>query len=263
MDWTYPFVDPNYTKPPGNINPPPPDEIKPSDPGWNDWANKELKNCPLKWGPDCKMGIVITLVTKGEERPVDGDNPDDYSKDKNWGWKPDEEQKTTPPAEYKDFVRWKRHYPKIRTQKFDLYEVQLKVNCDGKDWTSFSDSFWFPEGPPQETGPRDVYTWTVTSGVRRDDKGNVFEWKKVDKEPPIWEQPYPSPLHLESSETPPAYMLTSYEDLRELFKIRLDLKYDLKSLYWAWPEPKLPRVRILWERIGDVIEGAKRKPRKG
>lgn len=199
-DWTVkPIYD--YEKPPGKINPPPPDQIQPTDPGWADWVRKETDETGLKWTPECSLAFEVRATGKTELRPIDGKKPDDYAADKDWGWKEDRLYETTPPEPYQDFTRWVRHYPLMRLQKCVQYRAQVIVRCGPHFVARAPTLFWIPDGAPIEQAA-DEYDWTRTSGMEKGPDGAEYKWQTAGKKtPPFWHRP--EPLERDFSTPPP------------------------------------------------------------
>jgi hypothetical protein len=278
-DWTAPPFPPGDL-PPGDINPPAPSEIKPSTPGWSQFVDKEVPQTGLKWTPNCLEGLTVEPTGSTMTRPIDGDNPTDYTADKDWGWKEDRTYKTQPPEPYRDFTRWVRHYPRMRTQKYVEYRATVFVVCGTQFVNRPPRNFWKPEGDPQ-TGPVDVYTWTETSGLKTDADGHTYTWETSGKKPPPTQQSAdPDSLQLRPNETPPSSILfPPYRFGPDWLGPRLDWSWQHDGSWphdWSWPPhdwywpryysiPFVPGTKdVKWFRIGDRLEadGARAKPER-
>lgn len=201
-DWTHAYKDPG-DPPPGKINPPAPDEIQPTDPGWSTYVRAQTDKTGLKWTHDCSVSLEVEATGKSMVWPIDGDNPTDYAADKDWGWKEDRTYETQPPEEYQDFTRWVRHYPKMRTQKYSQYRATVYVRCGSHFVNTLPDYFWVPDGQPT-TGPVDVYMWTTTSGMKTGEDGKKYKWTTTGKKtPPPAQDAVPDASWIDDNETPP------------------------------------------------------------
>ncbi len=205
-DWSSTPISPSEA-PPGPINPPAPDQIQPTDNGWNSWVRKETDKTGLKWTPDCAVSLEVSATGRTENRPLDGDNPDDYAAP-DWGWKEDRTYETTPPEPYQDFTRWVRHFPKMRRQRCAQYKAQVFVRCGAHFVSSIPSYFWVADGKPTE-GPCDEYDWTKTSGMANDSFGAPYKWTTTGKKkPPWWQKPQPASYDLSRPpEAPPPLLV--------------------------------------------------------
>src|SRR5215208_4351008 len=90
--------------PPGPVDPPTPDQVRPTDQGWSGWASIQVRGCPLPWGPNCRIGIEV-VQGADVDRPVDGSKPDNWGNGAN-GWVKDTRKVTIrQPPPYRDFTR--------------------------------------------------------------------------------------------------------------------------------------------------------------
>ncbi len=244
-DWTDIPIGP-WEKPPGPIDPPAPDQIQPTDPGWNLFVRKETDRTGLNWTPACSVSLEVSATGRTEERPLDGGDPDDYSADKDWGWKEDRTYETTPPEPYQDFTRWVRHYPRIRTQTCVEYRAQVFVRCGAHFVAREPSYFWVAKGQPN-AGPRDEYDWTKTSGMQTGADGKPYKWLTTGKKtPPPWQRAYPLTNDFSHPQTtPPPWLVHPPVDPPGYGldpKWRPDPKWDWKPKWdlepkWDW-KPK-------------------------
>jgi hypothetical protein len=207
-DWTADPISP-LLKPPGAINPPAPDKIQPTDPGWAPWVRQETDATGLNWTPNCSVSLEVTSTGITLMNPIDGDNPTDYAADKDWGWKEDRNYETTPPEPYQDFTRWVRHYPNVNRQKYVRYRAQVYVRCGTTFVARPPVYFWSAEGPII-SGPLDTYQWTKTSGMETGPDGKTYKWQKTGKkDPPPWQRakPFIDDLNHPEPNTPPPYLV--------------------------------------------------------
>jgi hypothetical protein len=268
-DWTH---DPTTGKEqvPGKLDPPPPDQVLPTDDGWAQWISKLIKDNQGPTGPNCKVSVEITPTGQSQEVPVEGSNPDDF-RNATHGWKKDSVKvNTLPPAVYKDFRRWSRHYKSLWTQNFQQYKVTIRVECaDGKRWWT-SDWVWKPLGPKQETGPRTVYRWVQTSGLREADGPNgkiTLQWEDDDVGP-SWEYPDPDPLFMDPKrqDAPESWQFDDFP--------KIELKPDWGMPGWMPtpeakflksvlpPEPWNPLPVLRWVKVGELEKAAGGKKEK-
>ncbi len=236
--WTDIPIGPNDT-PPGPIDPPAPDTIQPTDPGWSGFVRKETDRTGLKWTPECSLSFEVRATGRTEERPLDGDDPDDYSADKDWGWKEDRTYETTPPEPYQDFTRWVRHYPKIRTQTCVEYRAQVIVRCGANFVARPPTLFWVAKGPPT-TGSADEYYWTKTSGMETGADGKPLKWTTTGKKtPPSWQARYPLTRDFNHPQTtPPPWLVHPSPDYGHDWSIdpkwHWEPKWDLTPKWGRW-----------------------------
>jgi hypothetical protein len=242
-DWTNPHPTPS-DPPPGKINPPPADQIRPTDPGWSDFVNQQTAKANITWSGQCWISLDVQPTGVTMTWPIDGDNPTDFGT--NGGWKEDSKFETQPPDAYQDFTRWMRHYPRMRTQKYAQYKATVYVNCHGKIVNTFPDYFWVADGQP-ETGPQDVYFWTKTSWMVDDGHGHTYKRIDVPK-PPNDHMARPDASWLGPHETPPFWLLIGAPST----DYKIDLKFKPK-LGWShdWDKESKP----------DGGEGWKFKPK--
>jgi hypothetical protein len=228
-DWTVsPTIEP-YETAPGKVDPPPPDQVQPTDPGWAGWARKETDKTGLKWTPECSISLEVRATGRTEDRPLDGDNPTGYTADGNWGWTEDREYETTPPEPYQDFTRWVRHYPKIRWQRVAQYRAQVIVRCGPHFVAPAPYFFYVPVGQPSQ-GSADEYMWTKTSGLEKGADGKEYKWRTSGKKtPPSYQRANPNTGDLSRPQTTPPEWLVHPIDYHfdPKWDFRPRLKYDL------------------------------------
>jgi hypothetical protein len=253
-DWTNPYPTPG-DPPPGAIAPPAPDQVQPTDPGWSQFVRNETDKTGLKWSPDCAVSLEVVATGVTNDWPLDGDNPDDYSADKDWGWKEDRTYETQPPEPYQDFTRWVRHYPRVRMQHFVQYKAIVYVRCGAHFVNRPPVYFWKADGPPT-TGAHDAYFWTTTSGMKTDEYGKSFKWTTTGKKtPPPVQDPRPDGSWFGPHETPPPWIVHPIE-----WHPKIDWHWKPR---YDWLEPRsLPvgpgkQIRF-WFRAGDVFKPGSR-----
>jgi hypothetical protein len=257
-DWPATPIPPPEPLVPGQVDPPPPAEVQPTDPGWSAYVRKETDRTGLKWGPNCWVALSVEPTGVSIVWPIDGDNPTDYSVDKDWGWKEDRTYETHPPEPYQDFTRWVRHYPKMRTQKYVQYRALVTVHCGPHMVARPTSSFWKAEGQPT-TGPVDTYFWTVTSGLKTDAGGATYKWTTTGKKtPPPYQLAQPDPTQLQGNETPPIWVVHPIQS-----EFKLDW-HPTPHLDWWFPHsysfPIEPGTKIpYWFRAGEVFDLGKSK----
>jgi len=219
-DWTGYAPAPSRLAP-GKINPPPADKIRPTDPGWSDFVNKQTTDANISWGPQCWISLDVQPTGESMSFPIDGDNPIDFGT--NGGWKEDAKYETQPPDAYQDFTRWVRHYPKMRVQKYLEYAATVYVNCRGTIVNTFPYRFWALDGPVTQ-GPQDAYFWTRTSWI--EDDGHGHKYKRINTpKPPNDHIARPDASWLGPHEIPPAWILVG--PFRGEYKLDLKLKAKL------------------------------------
>jgi hypothetical protein len=248
-DWTNTPPPP----PPGPIDPPAPDQIRPTDEGWNRWCTRELNYCPLPWTPACRIGIEVEDTGEDVEVAIDGSRPDDSGNGAG-GWKKDSRKITIrQPPPYRDFRRWRRRYASLRTQRFRRYRARVIVECGDQKWVGYHENFWKPLGQPVDTGPRDTYYWVKSSGLIQKD-GADQEWEDDEKRP-LWVFPEPIDEHLGPNDTPPDYLVNP-PALPPEFKLRFKftLTPQLRSTFEEMEPPSPPKPR-LWSRIEELPRG--------
>jgi hypothetical protein len=260
-DWTNVPIPPGE-KPPGPINPPAPGDIKPTDNGWNTWAGDQIKASGLKWGPECRLTFEVSATGRTEERPLDGDKPDDFATD--YGWKEDRTYETTPPEAYQDFTRWVRHYGSLRLQKCVEYRARVVVWCGDTMVAPAPSHFWVAEGPPILSYGLDEYYWTKTSGLERNAAGEEYKWTTTGKKQrPYWSEPKPLTDDFSHPQTtPPSWLVHPIG-----IDWHIDPKWDLKPKWdlgpgWkfgGWPKgynyPLGPDWKPdKWFKLGEVIK---------
>jgi hypothetical protein len=258
-DWPTTPIPPPDPLTPGQVDPPPPGEVQPTDPGWSAFVRKETDKSGLKWGPDCWVALSVEPTGVSVQWPVDGDNPTDFSADKDWGWK--EDRKYTIKEPYQDFTRWVRHYPKMRTQKYVQYKATVFIHCGAHIVNRPPSNFWKAEGQPTPAGAVDVYAWTVTSGRKTDAGGTSYDWETIGKKtPPPHQKAEPDPTHLEGNETPPSWVVHPIDWYKPDFRLTPRLDWWLPRDYSFPVEPgkKIP----FWFRTGEVFDmgGSKERP---
>lgn len=270
-DWTERPIE-DWEKLPGAVDPPAPDAVQPTDAGWSDFVRRQTDLTGLKWTHDCAVSIEVTQTGRHRQRAVHGDNPDDYSADKDWGWKEDRNYETSPPEPYQDFTRWVRHYPKITTQRFIEYRVQVFVRCGAHFVARGPSFFWKADGAPVEQ-TLDVFAWTKTSGMQTDASGKQYKWRTTGKKlPPHWQWGEPQERDLSRDQsTPPETILHPYEPYYiPIYPKKTGLGPDYPFGYYpygVYPLPFSPldksysrevepgQKSLKWSRAGDVFGG--------
>jgi hypothetical protein len=246
--------------PPGAVDPPAPDQVRPTDQGWSSYGSDALRTCPLPWGPNCRIGIEVTLV--GEtDRPIDGSKPDNWDNGA-FGWVKDTRKVTIrQPPPYRDFTRWRRRYRSLRMQWFREFSVRISVDCgNGQTWTSLYSSFFKPIGPIRETGPRDTFMWVKSSGLIVKDDAEQ-EWE--DEIKPNYDFQNPSLESLEPNETPPSWLINASQykfglDWKD-WKLKSDLGFKLRYTFETLDPPVSAPNRPQWSRI-EELPGAPEPP---
>jgi hypothetical protein len=246
------------TAPPGPVDPPAPDQVRPTDQGWTGWAAGELKKCPLPWGRSCRLGIEVT--DEGEsDLTIDGSRPDN-SDNGTYGWVKDTRKVTIrQPPPYRDFTRWRRHYKSVRMQRFRSFGARIIVDCgSGKTWTSLTSYFWKPLEPIRETGPRDAFMWVKSSGLIVKD-GAEQEWEEEIKP----DYPYWAPMRdfLGANDTPPPFLVNppqyklglDWQDWKLKADLGLKLRYTFETFDPPVPAPGGPRWNLI-EELPDAPE---------
>lgn len=250
-DWTNYLPDPG-SPPPGAVNPPPPDQIQPTDPGWSTFVRQQTDKTGLKWTPDCAVSLEVAKTGRTIVWPVSGDNPTGYAAGTDWGWKEDRTYETQPPEPYQDFTRWVRHYPSITTQKYFEIKATVYVRCGTHFVNAPPVFFWVPDGGAQ-TGQWDAFCWTKTSGLATDADHKTYKWTTTGKKtPPPAQSADPDASWLEPNETPP-YWITHDFGRYELGPLKWDLKFR-----YEWEKPRALQVDPgsvfpKWWRIKEVF----------
>jgi hypothetical protein len=229
-DWTTDPIGP-LEGAPGKIDPPAPDQVKPTDPGWADFVKQESEKTGLKVTPECQVTLDISATGRTEDRPIDGDYPTGYTADGNWGWTEDREYETQAPEPYQDFTRWVRHYPALRWQRCKEYRAQVIVRCGSHFVAPPPYRFWVKDGAPF-AGSADDYFWTRTSGLEKGEDGHEYKWRTTGKKtPPYWQYPEP-PSGRDLSHphtTPPEWLVHPRDwpvDWKPDFKPRLKYEFE-------------------------------------
>jgi hypothetical protein len=248
-DWTVDPIGP-LEGAPGKIDPPAPDQVKPTDTGWSGFVKKESERTGLKLTPDCQITLDVSATGRTEDRPIDGDNPTGYNAAGDWGWTEDREYETQPPEPYQDFTRWVRHYPKLRWQRCKEFRAQVIVRCGSHFVAPPPYRFWVKDGQPF-AGSADDYFWTKTSGLE-----NGYKWHTSGKKPPpYWQYPEPpSGRDLSHPQTTPPDHLVHPVDWH--IDPKIDLKPKLKYEFDPGVRPFYPGPDdrpFKWFKIREVF----------
>jgi hypothetical protein len=207
---------PDLDEPPGKTDPRP----SPSDSGWAEWVRKEANEArEKKYGPGTSKEYKISLTV---ERIGTVDFATEGTVPGPWETEP-VTAKTQPPAEYKDFTRYRRKYPKIKIIRYEVYKVTLVIEFPQPDGGKLENTyhFWKSLGGTNFEGIW-VYRWKQTSGIR---VVNNIELEWYDGTP--WSNDtvkpwYPFDEFISPPESPPEYLLS------------MSLKSSAEEQYVAW-----------------------------
>jgi hypothetical protein len=166
VDWT---DKPDFDPPPGKTDPLP----SALDDGWREWIKREIEDARKeKYGPGSSKTYDFKFKCEktGEHDLATGGGVPGA-----WETEP-VTSKTRPPAEYKDFTRFRRKYPTLTITRYEVFKVTLTITFPQPDGGTFerTSTFW---KPIRTTAYRDifVYRWWQTSGIRVV-SGKELEW---------------------------------------------------------------------------------------
>lgn len=169
---------------------------------WVNWVGQDEDAAKKQYEPGAGVVSSVSIEFQISEFvfPLSGSPPGNWEKE-------DKTVTTVPPAEHKDFTRFRRKYPNTMLQNFKCVVVIVRVTFYPGPPTIWNNThtYWNPIGAPYPENDYWVHRWAQTSGVRTI-AGFPCIWYDGSV-PSTWtgQEPYPSDVG--PNEDPPDGLL--------------------------------------------------------